>query len=222
MKIRHKPFGCGDKFENLTILSEFQGVAGSDGRKRKQWLCLCICGKEFSIKDENLRHRPHASCGCKKNAFHAARLYKHGYAKTNIGSAWLSINQRCKPNTRDSKNYLDRGIKNLIPDIHEFAKWVKEQGGINGREVDRIDNNKSYSLDNIRLVLHVVNQRNTSKSKYWHIDGSTYESLNHAAEALGIRQRQVVLLCNGGTYNGKYIKAKDGCYSEFKYKKELS
>ncbi len=52
-----------DKFGLLQPLEN----AGKDKYKRPLWLCLCECGNEVIVSQNNLRTGNTKSCGCKKN-----------------------------------------------------------------------------------------------------------------------------------------------------------
>lgn len=55
----------GRKFGRLTVIEEdLERYAAMQGRKRVVWKCICDCGKEVSVRGEDLRSGNTTSCGC--------------------------------------------------------------------------------------------------------------------------------------------------------------
>lgn len=85
---------------------------------------------------------------------------------------------RCNnPNTKSYKNYGARGIKieESFNTFEKFFNWAVSQGyDVDIKlEIDRIDNNGNYSVENCRLVTKAENSRNTRTNKFnWEIVNS--------------------------------------------------
>jgi len=91
----------------------------------------------------------------------------HGDSNTKLYAVWSAINQRC--NNQKNKNfsrYGGRGIKNMFKSFDDFKNTIQglEHYGLDGFEIDRKDNNKSYEAGNIRLVKKKQNMNNQSTS----------------------------------------------------------
>ena len=106
------------------------------------------------------------SCGAK------ARLYKHGLSinkKQKISEEnwlyrrWQAMKKRCS--IYDS--YKSRGIVVCLEwkdNFMAFKEWAESNGADPTLELDRIDNNLSYSPNNCRWVTHKENCRPGGRS----------------------------------------------------------
>ena len=118
------------------------------------------CGKEFETNIQSVRRGHTKSCGCQK----CTGLITHGVTKHRLYHIWFGLVDRCtNPNHNRYKDYGGRGItvceewldvKNFIEDM--YPSYME------GLSLDRIDNDKGYSLDNCRWVdasTQALNQR---------------------------------------------------------------
>ena len=85
-----------------------------------------------------------------------------------LGNRFRTIRSRCT-NPKNSMYYLygGRGITCEFQSTEEFRQWALEvfpNTDFKGLEFDRIDSNKHYTRDNIRLVTPSENQRNRRDS----------------------------------------------------------
>ena len=76
--LTNKPFG------ELTVLEEFL----KEGQKKRFWRCLCSCGKETIVNQNNLVSGTTKSCGHLKNNFEDLSGQTFGY--------WLVLNERMR------------------------------------------------------------------------------------------------------------------------------
>lgn len=148
----------GQKIGKLTVLSEY----GEKSNKCLIWLCRCDCGEEIKVKGKYLRNGDTKSCGCisKGNAHN-----RTGY-KNLSGSYWYHV----------KSNASRRGVPFEISD--KFAQELLEKQGskcaLTGVEIrlvlnyrddylqqtaslDRIDNAKGYTEDNVWWVHKEIN-----------------------------------------------------------------
>ena len=142
------------------------------------WLCQCDCGVEKEVCSYNLRHRISKSCGCWRDEKAVIDNLKHGYSDTLTYKRWLDMHQRCEnPNNRRYKDWGGRGIK-VCDRWHKdnpdgFMNYIKDIELLGDRldntyTLDRIDNDKDYSPDNIRWAnkrKQRINQR-SSRIRY--------------------------------------------------------
>lgn len=56
----------GQKFGNLTVLSQDESYTKPSGQKVAMWKCECDCGNNISVRSEYLRNGSKISCGCKE------------------------------------------------------------------------------------------------------------------------------------------------------------
>ena len=101
---------------------------------------------------------------------------------------WRNMVQRCRnPSTREYTRYGGRGIDvcERWQDYDMFRDdWDLLPGS--GLEIDRVDNDKGYSLDNCRRATRKENTRNTHRRKEITWKGVTKHYIDWAEE-LGIK-----------------------------------
>ncbi len=146
----------------------------------------------------------------------------HGKRYTAEYKCWENMKTRCNnSNQGDFKHYGGRGISVCERWNNSFQKFYDDMGlrPSDSHQIDRIDNNKGYEPSNCRWAESKQNIRNRSNSKFWIIGGVVYESSYDAAMFEGVSQSTIFGWCNGAKRNGKEVPPKDGCYSEYKYKR---
>ena len=146
----------GKMFGKWTVL----GYGGRSSTNFALWLCRCSCGTEKTITGVNLRRGRSIQC---LSCAHT----KHGMSYERVYSIWTGIKYRCTSHKEYNRNYSARGIK-----ICE--RWTGERGFENfiadvgqppnhKMQIDRIDNEKDYSPDNVRWATRSVNMQNRRK-----------------------------------------------------------
>lgn len=152
----------GKKFGHLTPIKL---VPIPDDRKRyterekSRYLCQCDCGNTTIVRGNSLRNNVTSTCG---KCYHGLpdsykpEIYKRCLYLSDV---YYSIRLRCEnPENTSFSLYGGRGIKCNLDRMEFIKKYYKEN--IEGLEVDRIDNNGDYSLDNIRWVSSRDNNMN--------------------------------------------------------------
>ncbi len=138
------------KFGRLKIVREVKG------RKQKRRVeCFCDCGQKVTTYLSDLRTGHTKSCGCLRTE----KATTHGKTGTNLFNVWRSMRSRC--DNPKEKNYNGRGIT-VCPEWSDFTVFERDMGGTyaKGLELDRVDNNGSYCLENCRWVKRKNNSRN--------------------------------------------------------------
>lgn len=118
-----------------------------------EWVCSCSCGNNKIVSTRLLRRGTVQSCGCLKIEELKSRAI-HGLSKTPEYRAWQAMQSRCSKNSKQRKDYYDRGIK-------VCRGWVGNGGFLRfidcvgfkptpNHSLDRIDNNKGYQPDNVQ------------------------------------------------------------------------
>jgi hypothetical protein len=105
------------------------------------------------------------SCGCMSNILktkHGDNFTKSEYHK--LYRLWQNIKDRCcNGKSKDYKYYGARGIRFYPAWKRDYFRFRKDMIDLNwkiGLEIDRIDDNKSYTPNNVRFVTREINGQN--------------------------------------------------------------
>ena len=158
----------GKKFGRLTVIKRNYP---NNKYNRTMWLCKCDCGKEKVILGCSLKGGKTRSCGCLKKKL-LIKLNKNKKIKHNK----LALGVASMKSVIDSykRNAKKRGIEyNLTEEqFKEITQKdcyycgakpnnVAKRKGCNGRYIyngiDRIDNTRGYTADNVTSCCHLCN-----------------------------------------------------------------
>jgi hypothetical protein len=148
-----------------------------------------ICGSP------SLNHRPsrslHAFCSRKcSGEFHM----KHDGNGTRLYSIWKNMKSRCfNPKAKQFKDYGGRGIsvcEEWSKCFLTFRKWALSNGYADNLEIDRRDNEGSYSPNNCWWVTHQFNSSHKRNSVV--NDDLSKKAFDLVAQ--GVIQKEVCLL----------------------------
>lgn len=158
----------GQKFGKLTALYPVK-----DKTHRARWHCVCECGNEKDVLQQNLSNGHVQSCGCLLSSSNSERITEynrsigretHHETKTRLYRIWIGIKSRCLVETASGfKNYGGRGISicdEWKNSFLAFSEWAFANGYSDSLTIDRIDVNGDYSPDNCRWVSMSVQQLN--------------------------------------------------------------
>ncbi len=165
----------GLRFGRLTVIS----IADRNAWKQKQreWLCKCDCDNEITVAGCALRTGNTSSCGC----LYRESRSTHGRSRTKEHRAWEGMKLRClNPSHNSYSDYGGRGITVCDRWLESFENFFADMGiaPSGGHSLDRIDNEKGYSLANCRWALPGVQQSNRRSNVHLTHDGVTL----HVAE----------------------------------------
>lgn len=177
----------GMKFGRLTAVEHVGRVSGKS--RNHFWRCQCDCGASVIVKGSCLRGGATKSCGCLQSDLAKAariRAKTHGMTKTSTYNVWVGMVQRChNSKSKDYERYGGRGIF-VCDEWRVFENFLRDMGERpQGKSLDRVDNNKGYSLENCRWADAQAQQRNKRNSRLLTHNGITM-TLADWAEHTGI------------------------------------
>jgi len=137
----------GQKFGRLTVIRRNY----PNGKNGANWLCKCECGKEKVVNGANLRRGNTKSCGCLQKNYRgfkpkiaSMRYVIHEYKKSakERGYEYKLTEEQFAEITKKDCYYC--GAKPSRPSNYQNNNGVYIYNGI-----DRIDNTKGYTIDNV-------------------------------------------------------------------------
>lgn len=173
----------GRTYGHLTVLSE------SYDASRKNWMCVCICGKcdkSLVAYSRNVLRGLSTQCSSCRN-----RTHGHCTGRTSPTlTSYMAMLRRCfKDNFKQYADYGGRGItvcpQWLGPD--GFSKFLADVGERPSREysLDRKDHNGNYEPNNVRWATKKQQQRNMRSSRILLYNGQA-RTMAEWAEVAGL------------------------------------
>ena len=154
----------GERF-GMLVVESYQGLNKS---KNKVWVCKCDCGNITTATTTSLRQGKVTSCKCNQYKS-GAGVYNYTGYEDITGARWYVIKDGA----------YKRGYEFEITKEMVWELWKKQEGRCSftglpitfkdsSASVDRIDNSKGYTLDNITLVHKDINlMRNKFSVEYF-------------------------------------------------------
>lgn len=147
-KLRTLKFKSGNRFGKLTIVSE----AEKSKNGVRQLLCQCDCGKETTVRANNLTSGNTTSCGCVGEESRRT----HGMSNTRVYQIHEGMLRRCREDLKEQFPFhAGKGVKvckEWNPQLGgSFENFYRDMGDPpEGHSLDRIDGQKDYSKNNCR------------------------------------------------------------------------
>ena len=151
------------RFGKLKVLFD----TGRRKTRRPIWKCLCDCGKEAEVLAKYLINGDTKSCGC----FNTGNAYNRTGYKDVSGSYWYIVVAQAKrrgiPITITAEEAYNQFVKQdrkcaLSQTPITLVKNLRDEREKQTASLDRIENAKGYTIDNIQWVHKKVNiMRNT-------------------------------------------------------------
>ena len=166
---RRQPISIGDTFERLTVIGEAEWyVTPTSGKRIRQWLVRCECGKEKPVLDASLKCGDTKSCGCRQRS--GLDQTTHGRRHSLEYSSWTRMVQRCT--NRNSDRYVYYGARGITI----CARWLGPDGFVNfyadmgprppGLTLERKDNMRGYEPGNCVWATD-EDQQNNKQNNHW-------------------------------------------------------
>ena len=185
--LKYKYDLTGQKFGKLTALYPVP-----DKAHRARWHCVCECGNEKDVLQQNLSDGHVRSCGCILSRSSNERISdynkslgreSHHETKTRLYKIWIGMKSRCYYKASNAfKNYGGRGIivcDEWIHSFKDFSEWAIKNGYDDSLTIDRIDPDGNYCPENCRWATMSVQEFNKRKSPK-NTSGTTGVSYNKA------------------------------------------
>ncbi len=163
--------------------------------KRTTSKCRCDCGTTVTVSNSNLYCGHTTSCGCFAREQLQIRSVTHGQTRvgqhSRVYHVWSGMIQRCtNPSCKHYINYGGRGIS-VCQEWMQFENFFADMGpGKKGWTIERIDNNKGYSLWNCCWGTPFKQAGNKRTSRIYTVRGVT-DSLKALCRRFGVRYLRV-------------------------------
>lgn len=162
------------KYGRLTVIKEAAPKTTPNGRKFRQFICRCDCGKEVVKSLDFLTHAENPDCGC----ITPSRRRYGEMGQHRLYRIWKNIISRCTcPTSPAYKDYGGRGIKmceEWFNDFESFYAWAFTNGYSDKLSIDRIDNNGGYEPSNCRWATKEQQMNNTRANHHLTANGETH------------------------------------------------
>lgn len=197
----------GRRSGRLSVLrmSRKEKVYETGTTTRIWWLCRCDCGVEVELTGSNLRNGQQ-SCGCAKSELCADANIKHGQSRKMTGSVtpeyrtWCKIKERCHNQSDHAfPDYGGRGIVVCSEWLHDFERFRADMGTkpTSDHQIERIDNDGPYSLENCKWATRVEQANNKRNNVFLTYEGES-RTIAEWARVLGVKRGTIAARVDRG------------------------
>jgi hypothetical protein len=169
--------------------------------------CKCVCGNEVIVRKPHFINNHTKSCGC-LNKEKTSQLNKtHGLSKSSTYKSWTAMIQRCiNKNFTNFDNYGGRGIK-VCDRWLKFDNFLLDMGIKPNKDyqIDRIDNNKNYEINNCKWSSRIENCNNKNNNVKYNYKGQLL-SVTEISRQSGITRSRISNWKNRSNYSVEKIE----------------
>jgi hypothetical protein len=158
----------GKRYGDLVVLGLHDIKIVTNGKKKSLWKCVCDCGKELIVISGNLTSGNTTNCGCERiqrlqfyvdtilrlpegeSAFNCI-LSKYEYGAKRRGLEFELPKEKFRELCIDNCFYCGTNPGNIEP----ASGYRNGEFIYNG--IDRVDNNKGYTIDNCVTCCKICN-----------------------------------------------------------------
>lgn len=174
-------------YHDWTILSD---PVRSLGRFRVR--ARCVCGTERVVELRYLINGRSTNCGCRRTRDLRKRSITHGQSHTPEFRIWQGIKARCRCKGQSTYHrYGGRGIA-VCERWNSFELFLADMGPLPSahHSIERLDVNGDYEPSNCVWLLHNLQGKNTTKTRFLTL-GTKKLCLRDWARQLGMREATI-------------------------------
>jgi hypothetical protein len=141
----------GEKFGSLTVTKRAESK-----NKLAMWECQCKCGNTCVCRGADLRQGKIKTCGCRKGIKSRRNWQGHGEIPR---SYWSSLANNADQRGKEFKIDIQQANDLFLEQNKQCALSGRIIGfGDRSASMDRIDNTKGYTIDNVQWLHKDVNK----------------------------------------------------------------
>lgn len=217
---RPSPHAIGDQLGVFRVVSESFGRRSNQRTRYYRRVECTYCGKRRDEREDSLKRLTNCGCGnCgaypdglsdtltvtrtwKGQAQTYERARFHGGSYEALHRVWTNMRERCSnPRSEKWHIYGGRGVRvcEEWSDFATFREWASRNGYEPGLELDRLDNDRSYSPDNCMFRTNLDNLLNRARYLSRELDSR----LQAASRDLGLDRYTIIQHAVAALRNGE-------------------
>lgn len=161
----------GEQFGKLTVIKRTEKPEWYKGKQRcLWWLCKCSCGKEVTVYSRRLVSGEKTHCGCSSKEYWEHNCYKgcgklaHSHWSHIVYSATVSRDYEFNLTIEDGWELFQKQNGKCFYTGDDLILGVRNSKGGITASLDRLDNTKGYTKDNVVWCRKDVNIMKMAKT----------------------------------------------------------